>query len=65
MIYLYIKTTNSQLDTYEFGVHMKDWAEDIDLGNHQPMGECWGHGGRGYCQGESKEKRAIYLLGNY
>ena len=64
MIYLYIETTSSQLDTYEFGVH-KRLGKDIDLGNHQPMGECWGHGGRAYCQGESKEKRAIYLLDNY
>lgn len=40
------------MDIYEFGVLKKDWAADIDLGNHQPMGESWGHGGRRDCQGE-------------
>lgn len=58
VIYLFIEMTSSQLDIYEFGVHMKDWAKNIDLGNHQPVSESWGPGGRD-CQGERKREQFI------
>jgi hypothetical protein len=65
MIYLYIEMTSSQLDIYELGVHVKDWAKGIDLGNHEPIHELWDHECRGGCQQENEEKRGIYLSDNY
>lgn len=65
MIYLYIEMTSSQLDIYELGVHVKDWAKGIDLGNHEPIHELWGHECRGGCQQENEEKRGIYISDNY
>lgn len=65
MIYLYIEMTSSQLEICELGVHVKDWAKDIDLGNHEPTHELQGHGSRGGCQQENEEKRGIYLSDSY
>ena len=65
MICLYIEMTSSQLDIYELGVHVKDWAKGTDLGNHEPIHELWGHEGGGGCQQENEEKRGIYLSDNY
>lgn len=44
---------------YEFGICMKDWAEDTNFGNHHLIGEIWDHGGEEIAK-ESKGKNAIY-----
>lgn len=51
--------TSSQLGIYEFGACMKEWAEDRDFSNHQPIGESWGHGVRGNCHRVRKRNQFI------